>query len=78
MIIYILAHDGDEGIGGVLFDKILFDYVMNYCKQQYGKSPLPDEDGSERCLYIQWVMGRKRVKMVILYYWINILSILMN
>ena len=43
MIIYILAHDGDEGISGVLFDKILFDYVMNYCKQQYGKSPLPDE-----------------------------------
>ena len=40
---HILAHDGDEGIGGVLFDKILFDYVMNYCKQQYGKSPLPDE-----------------------------------
>ena len=50
---HILAHDGDEGISGVLFDKILFDYVMNYCKQQYGKSPLPDEDGSERCLYIQ-------------------------
>ena len=39
----ILAHDGDEGIGGVLFDKILFDYVMNCCQRQYGKSLLLNE-----------------------------------
>ena len=61
----ILAHDGDEGIGGVLFDKILFDYVMNCCKKQYGKSPLLNEVVL-KCVCLFNELWRERVKMMIL------------
>lgn len=40
----VLAHDGDENIGGVLFDKRICEYVIDRCIQQYGKSPLPDKN----------------------------------
>ena len=61
----ILAHDGDEGIGGVLFDKILFDYVMNCCKKQYGRSLLLNEVVL-KCVCLFNELWRERVKMVIL------------
>ena len=40
----VLAHDGDENIGGVLFDERICEYVIEKSIQQYGESSLPDEN----------------------------------
>lgn len=43
----VLAHDGDENIGGVLFDKRICEYVIEKCIQQFGRSPLPPENSKQ-------------------------------